>query len=66
MKFEEFFHDIIITMYQNIYDLEEKKAFADPEERDYISGRIFSYGEVLEIMKDSAKRFGVNGRELGL
>jgi hypothetical protein len=66
MKFEEFFHDIIITMYENIRDLEEKNAFADPEERDYIAGRMFSYGEVLEIMKDSAKRFGLDQKELGL
>ena len=66
MQFEEFFHDIIITMHENIRDLEEKSAFADPEERDYISGRMFSYGEVLEIMKDSARRFGFDKRELGL
>ena len=66
MQFEEFFHDIIITMHENIRDLEEKRAFADPEERDYISGRMFSYGEVLEIMKDSARRFGFDKRELGL
>ena len=66
MKFEEFFHDVIITMYENIRDLEEKKAFADPEEKDYIAGRMFSYAEVLEIMKDSAKRFGYDRPELGL
>lgn len=66
MKFEEFFHDIIITMHENIRDLEEKKAFADPEEKDYIAGRIFSYGEVLEIMKDSAKRFDFDKKDLGL
>ncbi|QRR03270.1 hypothetical protein [Dyadobacter sandarakinus] len=66
MKFEEFFQDIVISLYENIRDLEGKMAFADPEEKDYIAGRLFSYGEVLEIIKDSARRFGMDRQELEL
>ncbi|GAB3174002.1 hypothetical protein [Telluribacter humicola] len=62
----EFFQDILITIHENIRDLQGKKVFADPEEQEYLSGRLFSYTEALEIMKDSARRFGYDPRELGL
>jgi hypothetical protein len=58
--------DIVISLYANIRDLEEKRAFADPEERDYIEGRLFSYGEVLSIIRASAKDFGIDVRGIGL
>ncbi len=48
-QFKEFFQDVLITVYANIRDLHEKQGFADPEEQDYISGRLVSYGEILEI-----------------
>ena len=64
--FTEFFHDVIISMHENIRDLEGKKMYASAEERDYLSGRLFSYREVLEIMKDSAKSFEIDQKELGL
>ena len=35
--------DVLITIHANIRDLEEKRTFADPEEHDYIDGRLFSY-----------------------
>ena len=63
---QEFFQDILITMHENIRDLQGKKVYADPEEQDYLSGRLFSYTEMLEIMKDSARRFGYDPAEMGL
>ncbi len=65
-QFVEFFHDILISLHENIRDLQGKKAFADPEEQDYLDGRLFSYHEVLEIMKESAQAFDINRQELGL
>lgn len=65
-KFTEFLQDVLITVHANIRDLEEKQGFADPEEQDYIAGRLFSYQEVLAIFRASAKDVGVSLRELGL
>ncbi|WP_128545951.1 hypothetical protein [Larkinella soli] len=65
-QFTEFFHDILITVHENIRDLHEKQGFADPEEQDYIAGRLFSYQEVLEIFRMSARDTGIRPDELGL
>lgn len=65
-QFTEFFHDVIISMHENMRDLEGKKIYASDEEQDYLSGRLFSYREVIEIMKDSAKSFDIDQKELGL
>lgn len=65
-SFTEFFHDVIISMHENIRDLQGKKAFADPNEQDYLNGRLFSYQEVLEIMKFAAREHGLDRKELGL
>ncbi len=65
-NFELFFQDVLITVHENIRDLQGKKVYADPEEQDYLAGRLFSYTELLEIMKESARRFGHDPREMGL
>ncbi|GAA4448196.1 hypothetical protein GCM10023189_05720 [Nibrella saemangeumensis] len=57
---------LLITVHANIRDLEEKQAFADPEEQDYIAGRLFSYQEVLAIFRASARDTGVNPKDVGL
>lgn len=31
-QFVEFFHDILISLHENIRDLQGKKAFAEPQE----------------------------------
>lgn len=61
-----FVQDVLITLHANIRDLEEKLAFADPEEKDYILGRIFSYKEVLETIRMAARSFGIDKEELGI
>lgn len=63
---QEFFQDLLITLHENIRDLQGKKVYADPEEQDYLAGRLFSYTEMLEIMKDSARRFGYDPAEMGM
>ncbi|MGA0559645.1 hypothetical protein ACO2Q8_23495 [Larkinella sp. VNQ87] len=65
-QFTAFFQDVLITVYANIRDLHEKQGFADPEEQDYIDGRLFSYQEILAIFRASAKDTGVDPKELGL
>ncbi len=63
---QEFFQDILITLHENIRDLQGKKVYAEPDEQDYFSGRLFSYTKMLEIMKDSARKFGYDPKEMGL
>lgn len=65
-QFTGFFQDVLITLHANIRDLEEKQGFADPEEQDYIAGRLFSYQEMLAIFRASARDTGVNLKEFGL
>lgn len=66
MQFSEFFHDVMITVHANIRDLREKQAFADSEEQSYLEGRLFSYQEILEIFRMSAKETGIEPKKLGL
>ncbi|GAB3495415.1 hypothetical protein GCM10027341_12750 [Spirosoma knui] len=65
-QFEQFIQDVLITIHANIRDLEEKKAFADPEEQDYIDGRLFSYIEMLAILRASARDMNIDPKEIGL
>ncbi|MBD2704123.1 hypothetical protein IC229_25990 [Spirosoma sp. BT702] len=65
-QFEEFIQDVLITIHANIRDLEEKRTFADSEEHDYIDGRLFSYGEMLAILRSSARDTGIDPKRIGL
>ena len=65
-QLEELIQDVLITMYANIRDLEEKRAFADPEEQDYLDGRLMSYGEMLAILRASARDIGIDPKAIGL
>lgn len=61
-----YIHDVLISIYDNIRDLKERKAFADPEELNYIEGRLSSYQEVVSIFKMSAREMGIKEDELGI
>ncbi len=50
---------LLSSMQENLQDLKGKRAFAEPEERDYIEGRIFSYIEMEAIVKDIYKELGL-------
>ncbi|QJW90285.1 hypothetical protein HNV11_13320 [Spirosoma taeanense] len=65
-QMEEFIQDVLISIHANIRDLEEKKSFADPEEQDYIDGRLFSYIEMLAILRASAGDAGIDPKSIGL
>lgn len=65
-QLEEFVQDVLITVHANIRDLEEKRTFADPEEHDYIDGRLFSYVEMLAILRVSARDSGIDPKTIGL
>lgn len=61
-----YIQDVLISIHANIRDLKERKAFADPEELNYIEGRLFSYQEVVGIFKMSAREMGIQEDELGI
>ncbi|UHG89053.1 hypothetical protein [Spirosoma oryzicola] len=63
---EAFVQDVLITIHANVRDLEEKKTFADPHEQDYIDGRLFSYVEMMAILRTSARDTGIDPKALGL
>ncbi len=65
-QLEEFIQDVLITIHANIRDLEEKKGFADSTEQDYIDGRLFSYIEMLAILRASARDSGIDPKAIGL
>lgn len=65
-QLEEFIQDVLITVHANIRDLEEKRTFSDPEEHDYIDGRLFSYVEMLAILRASARDTGIDAKSIGL
>lgn len=65
-QLEEFIQDVLITIHANIRDLEEKRTFADPEEHNYIDGRLFSYIEMLAILRTSARDTGIDPKTIGL
>jgi hypothetical protein len=62
----EFIHDVLISMHENLSELQQRKNFAEPEELNYIEAKIMAYQEVLAILKMSADQFKIPREELGL
>lgn len=62
----EFIHDVLISMHENLSELQQRKNFAEPEELNYIEAKIMAYQEVLAILKMSADQFKIPWEELGL
>ncbi|HTJ51925.1 MAG TPA: hypothetical protein VL443_20835 [Cyclobacteriaceae bacterium] len=62
----EFIHDVLISIHENLSELQQRKNFAEPEELGYIEAKIMAYQEVLAILKMSADEFKIPRQELGL
>jgi hypothetical protein len=65
-RYIEFIQDVLISVHENLRELNERKAFADQSERDHIDGKIQAYQEMLSILRMSAESFGLPKHELGL
>ena len=52
-KHAELIQDLLITLHANIHDLRERKNFADPEELNYIEGKLQAYSEILNAIRSS-------------
>jgi hypothetical protein len=62
----EFIQDVLISIHENLHELQERKNFADPEELTYIDAKIMAYNEMIAILKNSADEFGIPKGEIGL
>ncbi|HYG03433.1 MAG TPA: hypothetical protein VD927_13370 [Chryseosolibacter sp.] len=62
----EYLQDVLISIHENLHELHDRKAFADPEELGHIEGKIQAYQEVLAILKMSADEFQISRGEIGL
>ena len=62
----EFIQDVLITIHDNIRELNERLNFADPEERAYIQGKLQAYSEILSTLRSGADEFGISRSDLGL
>lgn len=62
----EFIQDVLISIHENLHELQERKGFADPEELTYIEAKIMAYTEVIAILRKSADEIGIPKSEIGL
>lgn len=62
----EFIQDVLISIHENLHELQERKNFADAEELIYIEAKIMAYQEMIAILRTSADQFGIPKEEIGL
>ena len=62
----EFIQDVLISIHENLHELQERKNFADPQEHTYIDAKIMAYQEMIAILKTSADQFDIPKDQIGL
>jgi hypothetical protein len=65
-RYIEFIQDVLISVHENLRELNERKGFAEPSELPHIEGKIQAYEEILSILRMSASSFGLPKQEIGL
>jgi hypothetical protein len=65
-RWVEFMQDVLITIHENIRDLKERRAFADPDEHTYIEAKLLAYTEILSALRSSADEFKIPRDQIGL
>jgi len=65
-RYIEYIQDVLISVHENLRELTERKAFAEPEELPHIEGKIQAYREFISILQMSADAFGLPKQEIGL
>ena len=65
-RWVEFMQDVLITIHENIRDLKERRAFADPDEHTYIEAKLLPYTEILSALRSSADEFKIPRDQIGL
>ena len=65
-RYIEFIQDVLISIHENLRELNERKAFAAHEELPHIEAKIIAYREMLSILRMSADSYGLPKDEIGL
>lgn len=65
-SYEDYLRDVVITIHENLRELQERKNFADPEELPHIEAKLIAYHEMLAILRHSADEFNIPSGEFGL
>ena len=65
-RYIEFIQDVLITIHENIHELQERKNFADPAELTHIEAKLIAYYEMLAIIRVSAEEFKLPKSEIGI
>jgi hypothetical protein len=65
-KYIEFIQYVLISIHENLHELNERKNFADHEELAHIDGKIMAYQEMLAIIRVSSEQFQLPKQEIGL
>jgi hypothetical protein len=65
-RYIAFIQDILISIHENIRELNERKTFADPQELTHIEAKLVAYHEMLAIIKMSADEFKIPSEEIGI
>jgi hypothetical protein len=65
-EFILFLKDVIDILKANISDLKERKLFAESEEKEYISARLFSYHEIITTLRSQLREYNISEEEIGL
>ena len=63
LKYAELILDLVSTLQENIEELRARKNFADPEELNYIEGKLQAYAEILGALQASANDLGITINE---
>ena len=65
-RYIEFIQDVLISVHENLRELNQRRNFAEPQELPHIEAKIQAYQEMLAILRMSAESFGLPKHELGL
>lgn len=65
-RYIEFIQDVLVSVHENLRELNERRAFADPQELPHIEGKIIAYQEMLSILRMSADAFNIPRNEIGI
>ncbi len=65
-RYIEFIQDVLISVHENLRELNNRKLFAEPEELTHIEARIMAYHEFLAILRQSARDFRIPADRIGL
>ena len=65
-RWVEFIQDFLITIHENIRELQERRNFAAPDELDHIEAKLLAYNEILFALQASAAEFKIPKDQVGL